>query len=61
MLVLFTFRVGSGGDEAVRVVSESGRSAKDRDENAYLHNRSVLFDVRQESVARMRLSRSGSV
>jgi hypothetical protein len=28
-----------GGNEVVRFVSDSCRSARDRDENAYLHNR----------------------
>jgi hypothetical protein len=39
-LVIFTSGTGSGGSEVVRLVSESCRSDINRDENAYLYNRS---------------------
>jgi hypothetical protein len=46
------FEAGSGGDEEVSLVSESRRSAINWDENAYCITFGVLFDERQEPVAR---------
>jgi hypothetical protein len=52
MLVVLVFGAGSGGSEVVRLVSESCRSAIDGMRTLNRITVRVLFDVRQESVAR---------